>query len=222
MPSRFSFSASPEKIKRQFNLDIKTELQQSFNIGATQNAYVLTSESSELQILRWGLIPHWARDINVGTNLINAQAEGISGKLSFRLPLRQRRCLVLADSYYAWQKEIRTSQPYRIQLKNADIMAFAAVWDIWVDSDNQEYKTFSIITTTANKELQKLGLSEMPVLLNNITDQAKWLAQTPLPKLLQLLKPLEDDTLDYYMISKEIELLSNNYPDLHKPIQLIK
>ena len=91
MPTRFSFSASNEKMKRQFNLDIKKDLQQSFNIGPTQNAYVLTNKTTELQIFRWGLIPHWAKEESVGTNLINAKAEGIGAQLSFRLPIRQRR-----------------------------------------------------------------------------------------------------------------------------------
>lgn len=219
MPTRFSFSASPEKMKRQFNLDIKKELQQSFNIGATQNAYVMTNQSLELQIFRWGLIPHWAKEISVGTNLINAQAEGISGKLSFRLPIRQRRCLVFADSYYEWKKEGRSTQAYRVHLKNGDLMAFAGVWDVWIDKDAQLYKTFSIITTTANQDLQNLGAARMPVMLNKGADQVQWLSELSLTNALNLLKPLEEDLVDYYMVSNEVDEVQNNYPELHKSIK---
>ncbi len=221
MPSRFSFSASVEKMKRQFNLDLKKELQQSFNIGPNQNAYILTNQSAEIQIFRWGLIPHWANDKNAGTNLINAKAEGIASKHSFRLPIRQKRCLVFADSYYEWKKEGRTSQPYRVQLNNGDLMAFAGVWDVWEDGDKELYKTFSIITTTANQDLQAIS-TRMPVIITESAEQARWLGEASLDNALQQLKPLAANLLEIYPISKEIDSLDNNHPDLHKPIELTK
>ncbi|WMX15046.1 SOS response-associated peptidase [Aureispira sp. CCB-E] len=220
MPTRFSFSASKEKMKRQFNLDIKKELQQSFNIGATQNAYLLTNQSLDLQIFSWGLIPHWAKDKSVGTNLINAQVEGIASKLSFRLPIRQRRCLIFADSYYEWTKEGRATQPYRVQLSNGDLMTFAGVWDVWVDGNQGLHKTFSIITTPANNSLKELGISRMPALITTGTDRAKWLGEHSLPNALNILQPLENLSLDIYPIAKEVDSLDNNYPELHKPIEL--
>ncbi len=220
MPTRFSFSASKEKMKRQFNLDIKKELQQSFNIGATQNAYLLTNQSLDLQIFSWGLIPHWAKDKSVGTNLINAQVEGIASKLSFRLPIRQRRCLIFADSYYEWTKEGRATQPYRVQLSNGDLMTFAGVWDVWVDGNQELHKTFSIITTPANNSLKELDISRMPALITTGTDRAKWLGEHSLPNALNILQPLENLSLDIYPIAKEVDSLDNNYPELHKPIEL--
>ncbi|MBL4650485.1 MAG: SOS response-associated peptidase [Aureispira sp.] len=221
MPTRFSFSASKEKMKRQFNLDIKKDLQQSFNIGATQNAYLLTNESLDLQIFTWGLIPHWAKDKSVGTNLINAQVEGIASKLSFRLSIRQRRCLVFADSYYEWTKEGRATQPYRVQLNNGDLMTFAGVWDIWVDANQELHKTFSIVTTPANDTLKEFGFTRMPAMITTDSERAQWLGEQSLPNALNLLKPLDDLLLDVYPIAKEVDLLENNYPELHKPIELI-
>lgn len=222
MPTRFSFSASKEKMKRQFNLEIKKDLQQSFNIGATQNAYILTNQSLELQIFGWGLIPHWAKDKSVGTNLINAQVEGIASKLSFRLPIRQRRCLVFADSYYEWTKEGRETQPHRIQLTNGELMTFAGVWDIWVDGNNELFKTFSIITTPANDKLKELGIARMPAIIASGAERARWLEEQSISTTLNLIKPLTDITLDIYPISKAVDSLSNNYPELHKPIELIQ
>lgn len=220
MVTQFSFSASKEKMKRQYNLDINKDLHQSFNIGANQNAYILKSDSADLQVFRWGLIPSWAKDKEVGKNLINAQAEGIAGQLSFRFPVRQRRCVVFADSYYEWKKEPRNAQPYRVFLANGDLMAFAGVWDSWEDKDKKVYHTFSIISTTANEDLQKLGVIRMPVILE-ADEVQKWLADEPLPKLLDLLKPLKNNSLAYYPISKNVESLENNYPELHKPIELV-
>ncbi|BDS14407.1 SOS response-associated peptidase [Aureispira anguillae] len=220
MPTRFSFSASKEKMKRQFNLDIKKELQQSFNIGATQNAYILTNNSLDLQIFGWGLIPHWAKDKSVGTNLITAQVEGIASKLSFRLPIRQRRCLVFADSYYEWTKDGRATQPYRIQLKNGELMTFAGVWDVWIDGKGELFKTFSIITVPANQDLQKLGIVRMPALITTGSERSRWLEEQSLATTLNLLQPLEEGWLDIYPISKDIDSLDNNYPELHAPIEL--
>lgn len=220
MPIRFSFSASKEKMKRQYNLDITKELHQSFNIGANQNAYVLTKNSTDLQVFRWGLIPNWANDINVGTNLINAQAEGISGQLSFRFPIRQRRCVVFADSYYEWKKEPRNAQPYRVLLTNGDLMAFAGVWDTWEDKNKKVYQTFSIITTTPNLELLNLGAARMPVVLEPISIQ-RWLGEETLSNALSLLKPLGNNVLTCYPVSKNIDSLDNNYPELHKQIELV-
>lgn len=220
MCTRFSFDVSREKMKRQFNLNSKQELQKSYNIGPTHNAYILTNKSLELQVFRWGLIPHWAKEPDVGANLINAMAEGIETKHSFRLPVRQRRCLVFADSYYEWHRKGAQTQPYRIHLKDNSVMAFAGVWDIWLDEHNTIYKTFTIITTDANKDLLPLGLSRMPVMLTHGADMARWLSEVSLHTALNLLKPIPEGLLNYYPISKEVDTLENNFIDLHKPIEL--
>lgn len=219
MCTRFSFNASKEKMKRQFNLPIKNELQKSFNIGTGQNAYILTNKSLELQIFRWGLIPHWANDESVGNNLINAAAEGIGTTFSFRLPIRQRRCLVFADSYYVWDGHSQNAQPYRVSLGNGVVMAMAGVWDVWLSEDKRVFKTFSIITTKANGDLNKFT-TRMPVILATGSEQARWLSEVSLDTTLNLLKPLPLGMLSSYPITKDVQSLENNYPELHNPIEL--
>lgn len=218
MPIRFSFSASKEKMKRQFNIDHSSTLQQSFNIGATQNAYVQTSEQESLQVYSWGLIPHWAKDQKVGENLINAQVEGISSKLSFRLPIRQRRCLVFADSYYWWKKEGRDYFPYRVQLASSDLLAFAGVWDTWKNADGEMLPTFSIITTPANAYLSGIGAARMPAILGTEEARQTWLHSEQLPVALDLLEPFQMAPMEAYPIANAIDSLENNYPELHKPL----
>lgn len=220
MCTRFSFDVSREKMKRQFNLNSKLELQKSYNIGPTHNAYILTNKSLELQVFRWGLIPHWAQEPEVGANLINAMAEGIETKLSFRLPVRQRRCIVFADSYYVWQGKGLNTQPYRVMLSDNTIMAFAGVWDVWLDAENNIYKTFAIITSPANKELMELGQTRMPVNLLTGADMARWMSEVSLHTVLKLLKPMPEGLLNFYPVSKDLDNLENNYIDLHKPIEL--
>lgn len=218
MPIRFSFSASKEKMKRQFNIDHPSTLQQSFNIGAMQNAYVRTNEQEGLQVYTWGLIPHWAKDKKVGENLITAQAEGISSKLSFRLPIRQRRCLVFADSYYWWKKEGRAYFPHRVQLASSDLMTFAGVWDTWEDSNGETLTTFSIITTAANTYLSEFGASRMPAILGTEEARQTWLHGEQLPAALELLQPFQAAPMEAYPISSAIDSLANNYPELHKAL----
>ncbi len=208
-------------MKRQFNIDHGSTLQQSFNIGATQHAYVQTREQKALQVYSWGLIPHWAKDRKVGENLINAQAEGISSKLSFRLPIRQRRCLVFADSYYWWRKEGREHAPYRVQLASNDLMTFAGVWDTWEDSTGEPLTTFSIITTPANDYLTGLGALRMPAMIGDEAARHTWLHSEQLPAALQLLQPFQSAPLEAYPISKDINSLDNNYPELHKPLSTL-
>lgn len=218
MPTRFSFSASREKIKRQLGIDHPTPLQQSFNIGPTQNAYILTAVAPQLEVCTWGLIPHWAKDRSVGEKLSTAQAEGIAGTLSFRLPIRQRRCLVLADSYYWWQKQGRAQTPHRVQLQNGDVCTFAGVWDEWTDPEGIPHTTFAIITTPANTTLQALGGDRMPAILPDAASRQQWLDHSALQPALDLLQPLQALALDIYPVDAAVDDLDNNYPELHRPL----
>jgi putative SOS response-associated peptidase YedK len=222
MCTRFSFDAPREKMKRQFNLNIKQELDKSYNIAAGDNAYVLTNQSLDLKVFQWGLIPHWAQNKEVGENLINAMSEGIETKLSFRLAIRQRRCLIFADSYYEWHRQGLETQPYRVQLADQRIMAFAGVWDVWKDEKDQLYRTFSIITVPANEDLDAIEAKRMPVILTEGSDQARWLSEVSLQSALNLLNPLEKGQLSLYPISKEVDDPANDYIELHRPIDLEK
>lgn len=218
MPTRFSFSASKEKMKRQFNIDHTSTLQQSFNIGAMQNAYVQTKEQKGLQVYSWGLIPSWAKDKKAGENLITVQAEGIASKLSFRLPIRQRRCLIFADSYYWWKKIGREQFPYRVQLASNDLITFAGVWDTWQDSSGELLSTFSIITTPANPYLLEQGALRMPAILGTDDARQTWLHSDELATALALLQPYQEAPMELYPISTAIDSLENNYPELHKAL----
>ena len=139
MCGRYSFAASKEKTQKQLGIKVQGILQPNYNIAPTTMAYVIASDKpTEIQRMVWGLIPYWSGDIAVGGgNLINARAEGISAKSSFRMPIRQRRCLVLADSFYEWSVYGKQKLPHRIMLKDAAIMPLAGIWDIWERPDRQ-------------------------------------------------------------------------------------
>ncbi len=216
---RFSFDLTREKIRRQFNLPLKQELEKSYNISATKPAYVLTSNSSELMQFRFGLIPYWAKDPASGDHLINAMAEGIESKDSFRMPFRQHRCIVFADSYYDSLRKNQKDQHYRIVQKNQNIMAFAGIWDLWKDELGREYYSFSIITTHANEDLRAAGWSRMPVIFNDEQQLQHWLdLETSLQNAIKMLNPLPANSLHYYPISDAIENPVKDYMELHKEV----
>jgi putative SOS response-associated peptidase YedK len=218
MCGRYSFSAPKEKIKAQLgDIDTGVNLRESFNIAPTQHAYVITNDAPQrLQYITWGLIPHWSNDGKNTGRLINARAEGIAVKPSFRLPIRQRRCLVLADSFYEWRLEGNHKTPYRIFLKNGDLMLLGGIWDIWYHGD-YGLKSFSIITTAPNLEIAPVH-DRMPLVFSDRTQQELWLSDIPLDQVLSMLLPPEDGLFSMYPVTDMVNSVKNDGPELHNPV----
>jgi putative SOS response-associated peptidase YedK len=220
MCGRFSFVASKEKTQKQFGIKIQGVLQPNYNIAPSQTAYIIANnDPSKIQRFVWGLIPSTTVDGRGGSNLINARAEGISSKASFRMPIRRRRCLVLADSFYEWRHYGHQKMPYRILLNDNSIITMAAVWDEWVRPDNQIVQSFSIITTEANQDIAPLH-DRMPVILQTAEARNLWLqSTTELNEVIALLQPLPAGSLRMYPISPLINQVGSNLPELHKQIE---
>lgn len=219
MCGRYSFVASKEKIQQQLGAEVEVgaNLRINFNVAPTQHSYVITNDKPQtLQYLTWGLIPYWSRDNKIAGKLINARREGIESKPSFRVPIRKKRCLVLADSFYEWKKVGSKKVPYRIMLKNGDLLLLAGIWDVLYD-DQYAVKSFSIITTGPNQDIQGLH-DRMPVILHRKEDQEKWLEDLPLEEALSLLQTPEDGILEMYRVSDKVNSVKNNSPDLHQRI----
>lgn len=219
MCGRYSFVASKEKIQQQLGTEVEVgaNLRINFNVAPTQHSYVITNDKPQaLQYLTWGLIPYWSRDNKIAGKLINARREGIESKPSFRVPVRKKRCLVLADSFYEWKKVGGKKIPYRIMLKNGDLLLLAGIWDVWYD-DQYAVKSFSIITTAPNQDMQGIH-DRMPVILHRKEDQEKWLEDLPLEKAIPLLQTPEDGILEMYRVSEKVNSVKNNSPDLHQRI----
>ncbi|MEZ5057353.1 MAG: SOS response-associated peptidase [Saprospiraceae bacterium] len=218
MCGRYSFVVSIEKIKQEFpDLEAMENIRVSYNIAPTQHAYVITNEKPDkLQYLIWGLVPHWSNDGKNSGKLINARREGIEVKPSFRLPIRKRRCLVLADSFYEWKTVGNQKIPYRILPKNGKIMTFAGLWDVWYDG-NYAVKSFTIITTAANRDVSNLH-DRMPVILNNKKQQDAWLADLPLEESLEILNTPPEGLLKMYRVSDKLNSPKNNSHDLHQEL----
>ena len=218
MCGRFSFTVSKEKIEQQLGpIEIGSNLRKSYNIAPTQHAYVITNDNpNRLQYITWGLIPHWSKDGENGGKLINARMEGISAKPSFRLPIRNRRCIVIADSFYEWRKEAGRKVPYRISSQDGRLLLMAGIWDTW-SKGNYTLKSFSIITAPPNLEMERIH-NRMPVLFFDKAQRERWLSDLSLTESLEMLQTPPSDILRIYRVSEKVNSVKNNSEDLHKQV----
>jgi putative SOS response-associated peptidase YedK len=220
MCGRYSFAPK----KKQTDADLKDIKQPvdwkiSFNIAPTHRALVLTSDQpGSLQPMTWGLIPHWSRDGQNGGKNINARTEGILDKPTFRDSALHRHCIVPADSFYEWRTAAgRRKIPYRIFRKNGHLLWMAGIWDEWLAPNGDAIRSFSIITTTPNKEMAELH-TRMPVMLLTEAEREAWLfAPNDPASVLTQLHPPPDGVLERYRVSEKLNKPGKDGPELHEP-----
>ena len=149
--ARLSSDVSEIKI-RPAGAEFRPELERRADRSAADRRLQPEAQERGLDIMRWGLVPFWAKDIKVGFANINAKAEGIESKPAFREAFQQRRCLVPVDNFYEWQKTATGKQPYAIGLKGGGLMALAGLWENWRDrSTGERIRSFAIVTTEPNQ-----------------------------------------------------------------------
>ena len=168
MCGRFSLTASFEQIAQQFNLSKIPESQPRYNIAPSQDIATLVQskvgEEKQFQWMRWGLVPHWAKDIKIGYKLINARVETVTEKPSFRSAIKQRRCLILADGFYEWQLQGKQKQPYYFQLESGEVFAFAGLWETWNSPEDEQVISCTILTTAADEVVSPIH-GRMPIIV---------------------------------------------------------
>lgn len=216
MCGRFTLSQSAEAIASVFQLNQVPTLEPRYNIAPTQPvATVLQTSAHErqFQLLRWGLIPAWAKDATMGSRLINARAETVAEKPSFRSAFRHRRCLVIADGFYEWRRQDGKKQPFYFRMQNQQPFAFAGLWEHWQDPKGEAINSCTILTTEANELLQQIH-ERMPVILNP-KDYNLWLDPTVQPEQLQqLLQPYSSTAMTSYPVSTKVNKPTNDTPEL--------
>jgi putative SOS response-associated peptidase YedK len=172
-----------------------------------------------LDMMRWGLIPYWAKDIKVGFANINAKAEGIETRPAFREAFQRRRCLVPVDNFYEWAKTETGKQPYAIALADRGVMALAGPWENWRSPDGGWICTFAIITTTPNELCVRLH-NRMPVVLKR-EGWPLWLGEeaADASALKALLAPFPSDGMTCWPVSARVGNVKNNDASLVEPIR---
>ena len=215
MCGRFIQTSSAETIARAFHLTNVSPQKPKYNIAPTQAIATVVSSPEgqrEFRELRWGLIPSWAKEKKIGAKLINARAETVAEKPSFRSAFRKRRCLIIANGFYEWQNQKGEKQPFCIQRKDEQIFAFAGLWEGWQAPEGKSIESCTIITTEANEIMAPIH-KRMPVILNS-QDYHLWLDQkvTAKEKLQPLLVPYDSEVMKVYPVSKKVNNPRNSFP----------
>lgn len=221
MCGRFTLTeVDADLVIEQFGLDGVPEWPPRYNIAPTQPVatvlYDAETRHNELVLMHWGLIPSWSKDPSIGSRMINARGETVHEKPSFRSALRRRRCLVLADGFYEWQKQADGSKiPQYITLHDHALFAFAGLYEFWTDRESGgTVTTCTIITTTANELIANVH-DRMPVILPR-EDYASWLnpAHTDPADVMPYLRPFPADEMTYYPVSRAVNNPRNDSPEL--------
>ena len=222
MCGRFAQTKTVKEIAEEFDISqILCELQPSYNIAPTHNvAAIINYDEKKLVTFKWGLIPHWAKDSAIGYKMINARAETIAEKPSYRYPFKKQRCLIIADGFYEWRKQVKTKIPFYLHLKSNKLFGFAGLYDVWTSPKGEKISTCTIITTEANELLQPIH-HRMPVILTK-ENETVWLDSNleDKQKLLPLLKPYISSKMEVYEVSNFVNSPKNNSPECVKPIGL--
>lgn len=216
MCGRFTLTLDADELREQLELgEIPPQYQVRFNIAPEQNVYAVRDNlSRNLELMRWGLVPFWAKDPSIGSRMINARSETLMEKPSFKQSFAKRRCLIATNGFYEWKRfEDKTpSQPYYFQKQDRKAFFFAGLWDLWKDREKgTELISCTIITCKANELLQEIH-ERMPVILTPELGR-EWLKEKPVSELNQLLVPFPADQMMAFPVSRKV-----NSPMVEDPV----
>lgn len=221
MCGRFTITLEPAFFQQELDLGkIPSEWIPRYNAAPTQDVPVVRDpHARDVDMLRWGLIPFWAKDESIGYKLINARSETLAEKPSFRSAFTKRRCLILADGFYEWQKTGQKGDqkvPYRFTLKDEQPFTLAGLWESWRSPEKKEIYSCTIITCQANETVGKFH-DRMPVILDK-GNCWKWLEDKSEKDLTALLKPYSPDGMEAYPVSTRVNNPRVEDPQLVQPI----
>ena len=194
-----------------------------YNVAPTQPIPVIRQDPKEpvreLSLVRWGLIPSWAKDSSVAAKMINARSETASTKPAFRDALKSRRCLIPADGFYEWAKTGKAKQPYCFEVNDGELFAFAGLWDRWKDRSGKTLETCSILTTTPNALTAPVH-DRMPVILDPDSYDL-WLdpGMNNVTAATDLLKPYDARQMRCYPISTRINQVAIDDEECSRPVE---
>lgn len=219
MCGRFTLTSGPAALQRSLHLDTPPEdLLPRFNIAPTQNIAIVTSlEHPQVEYARWGLIPSWAKEASIGSRLINARAETVREKPAFRSAFLKRRCLILADGFYEWERTAKSRggarAPFYIQMAGGDPFTFAGLWENWRSPEGDEVRSCTIVTCAANEIIGRFH-DRMPVILEG-EGARRWLDPgAPAEDLSALLVPFPPDRLQIRVVSRLVNSPGNDGPEV--------
>ena len=225
MCGRYRLSRRKQVVEEHFaSVSEEEDWGPRYNIAPTQPIPVIRQNPKEpfreLSLVRWGLIPSWAKDSSVAAKMINARSETAATKPAFRDALKSRRCLIPADGFYEWMRTAKAKQPYCFEVNEGELFAFAGLWDRWKDPSGNWVKTCSILTTTPNAVTSAVH-DRMPVILDP-NDYNLWLdpGMTNARVVSELLKPYDAKSMRSYPVSTRINSVVNDDAECSAPVEL--
>jgi putative SOS response-associated peptidase YedK len=225
MCGRYTLHSAPEEIEERFEVEPEEDLlDPRYNIAPTQTVPVIRSGQSgsgprQMAGCRWGLIPYWAKDPKIGNNLINAKAETIAEKPSFKQAFSKRRCLIPADGFYEWQKRGKgPSQPVYIRRRDGSLFAFAGLWETWKAPEGDLIETCTIITVEPNELISKIHHRMAAILSPD--DEAAWIdPKSKSDDLQRMLRPYDSELLEAIPVSRAVNSPAHESPQLISPVE---
>jgi len=224
MCGRYRLSRGKQAIEEYFDTDSWDEdWSPRNNVAPTQLVPIVRQKPKEavrvVSLIRWGLIPSWAKDPSVAAGTINARSETASRKPAFADPLRFRRCLIPADGFYEWKRASRSRQPYCFEVDDGQIFAFAGLWDRWKDPNGNWIRSCSILTTSPNAMTSAVH-NRMPVILDR-ANYDFWLdpRENDVVAVSELLKPYDARLMRCYRVSNRVNHVGNDDTECSRPIE---
>jgi putative SOS response-associated peptidase YedK len=215
MCGRYRLTAKERYLRDHFGLDEDPSWIPRWNIAPTQNIPVVRQDKKEPRrtfgLVRWGLIPYWAKDASIGFKTINAMSETAAEKPAFRDAMRRRRCLIPADSFYEWKRlGPKEKQPYNFGMMDDSVFAFAGLWEHWKDAAGEFVETCTILTTKPNSLVADVH-DRMPVILR-AADYDLWLdpGMTDAALVADCLKPFDARLMKKYPVSTRVNRPAND------------
>lgn len=217
MCGRFALKTPTSELASRFKLDETVDIAPRYNISpGTEIPTIRHSPEGKrvMHLLRWGLVPHWAKDPSIGAKLSNARGETVAEKPSFRDAFKRRRCLIPADGFYEWKAEGRQKQPYFFSMKSGEPFALGGVWESWRAPDGSILRTCCLITTGPNEIMLPVH-DRMPVIVSP-DDYAAWLTGEA-DDALELIRPYPTDGMQTWAVSKRVSRSGEEGSDLVLP-----
>ena len=216
MCGRYSLIADLGELAQRFEFNgDRLTFEPAYNVAPTQQVLtVVGGDTRRGGFMRWGLIPHWAKNASIGGRMINARAETVAEKPAFRDALRRRRCLVLADGFYEWQRSGTARRPMRVVMRTGEPFAFAGLWSVWRDPDGNRVPSCAIITTAANELLRPIH-DRMPVVLPKELEEF-WLDASveDAPTLTGIMASYPAGAMEAFEVSRLVNSVAKDAPEV--------
>jgi putative SOS response-associated peptidase YedK len=226
MCGRYRLSRRKQLVEEYFDSTGEDDWVPRYNIAPTQPVPIIRQNPKEprreLSLVRWGLIPWWAKDSSGAAAMINARSETAATKLAFRDALKLRRCMIPADGFYEWERNGKEKQPYCFEVNEGQLFAFAGIWETWKDASRKTMtiETCSILTTTPNAVTSTVH-DRMPVILEP-DNYDLWLdpGMTKVDAVIDMLKPFDARLMRSFPVSTRVNHAANDDAECSTPIEV--